>query len=301
MKPFRLIRFRLLLVLVITLFPSLASAYYNPVQGRWCSRDPIGENGGANLYGFVGNSAPNMIDDLGCKPKPPTPPKKVNIGTSLDNGYDHMEDKKHPSRITTPKENDNNTLEDVASLNDRRPKSTERNETGEAIFDQLRRATKNNCCINTWTIAGHGYAVGHPADQKNGLDGQGESVNSLVMDSDSQSAYVGAGTKSLADLQTELDQKNIVFCAPCLIQIFACRTGPEFARKLGEITHCRIVFAGGGANRTDDEKKWTSGPVEQSEADDADGRKKRKYGWQETTNGSPPIPIPGNNSNYTPR
>jgi hypothetical protein len=28
--------------------------YYNPTTGRWISRDPIGEEGGLNLYGFVG-------------------------------------------------------------------------------------------------------------------------------------------------------------------------------------------------------------------------------------------------------
>ena len=35
--------------------------YYDPVTGRWPSRDPIGENGGINLYGMVGN---NLIDDI---------------------------------------------------------------------------------------------------------------------------------------------------------------------------------------------------------------------------------------------
>ena len=30
--------------------------YYDPVTGRWPSRDPIGEKGGVNLYGFVGNA-----------------------------------------------------------------------------------------------------------------------------------------------------------------------------------------------------------------------------------------------------
>jgi RHS repeat-associated protein len=30
--------------------------YYNPETGRWPSRDPIGEKGGLNLYGFCGNN-----------------------------------------------------------------------------------------------------------------------------------------------------------------------------------------------------------------------------------------------------
>ena len=39
--------------------------YYNPETGRWLSRDPIGEDGGLNLYGFVGNDPVNFVDLLG--------------------------------------------------------------------------------------------------------------------------------------------------------------------------------------------------------------------------------------------
>lgn len=39
--------------------------YYDPVTGRWLSRDPIEENGGLNLYGIVGNDPLNYIDLLG--------------------------------------------------------------------------------------------------------------------------------------------------------------------------------------------------------------------------------------------
>jgi RHS repeat-associated protein len=39
--------------------------YYSTSAGRWLSRDPIGERGGLNLYGFVGNSPQNSIDPLG--------------------------------------------------------------------------------------------------------------------------------------------------------------------------------------------------------------------------------------------
>lgn len=41
------------------------SRYYDPVTGRWPSRDPIGERGGLNLYGFVGNDGVNGWDYLG--------------------------------------------------------------------------------------------------------------------------------------------------------------------------------------------------------------------------------------------
>ena len=39
--------------------------YYIPVGGRWASRDPIGEEGGVNLYGFVGNRPPIEQDHFG--------------------------------------------------------------------------------------------------------------------------------------------------------------------------------------------------------------------------------------------
>jgi RHS repeat-associated protein len=39
--------------------------YYDPVTGRWPSRDPIQERGGVNLYGFVRNDGVNRVDRFG--------------------------------------------------------------------------------------------------------------------------------------------------------------------------------------------------------------------------------------------
>jgi RHS repeat-associated protein len=39
--------------------------YYDPVTGRWLSRDPIGEWGGMNLHAFVNNDAINSWDICG--------------------------------------------------------------------------------------------------------------------------------------------------------------------------------------------------------------------------------------------
>jgi RHS repeat-associated protein len=39
--------------------------FYDPDTGRWLSRDPIGEEGGVNLYGYVANDPVNLIDPDG--------------------------------------------------------------------------------------------------------------------------------------------------------------------------------------------------------------------------------------------
>ncbi|MCF7674417.1 MAG: tyrosine-type recombinase/integrase [Akkermansiaceae bacterium] len=39
--------------------------WFDPLTGRWPSRDPIGEDGGENLYGFVDNNSNFWIDYLG--------------------------------------------------------------------------------------------------------------------------------------------------------------------------------------------------------------------------------------------
>ena len=41
---------------------------YQPQLGRWMSRDPIGETGGRNLYGFIDNVSVSEIDILGLTP-----------------------------------------------------------------------------------------------------------------------------------------------------------------------------------------------------------------------------------------
>ena len=41
--------------------------YYDTTVGRWLSRDPIEEEGGYNLYNFIGNDGINFWDKLGLE------------------------------------------------------------------------------------------------------------------------------------------------------------------------------------------------------------------------------------------
>ena len=61
MKTYKL----LFAVMVGMLLVADANAFYDPNKGRWLSRDPIGERGGRNLYGFVANNPLNAFDPFG--------------------------------------------------------------------------------------------------------------------------------------------------------------------------------------------------------------------------------------------
>ncbi|WP_435893604.1 RHS repeat-associated core domain-containing protein [Oceaniferula spumae] len=65
--------------------------YYDPVTGSWINRDPIGEQGGINLYSFVNNRPINGWDVLGREPKFEIPGRDLpdpGIGPQVDPGAD---------------------------------------------------------------------------------------------------------------------------------------------------------------------------------------------------------------------
>jgi hypothetical protein len=62
---------------------------YDPNLQRWIQRDPIGEQGGINLYQFVGNSPLFNVDPLGLADNPwATPEQKA--ANSIDNAPANM-------------------------------------------------------------------------------------------------------------------------------------------------------------------------------------------------------------------
>jgi uncharacterized protein RhaS with RHS repeats len=69
MKAKSLAKYLFTLAAVAFVFAAnMASAFYLPEEGRWLPRDPIGENGGLNLYDYVNNNPINVADPLGLDP-----------------------------------------------------------------------------------------------------------------------------------------------------------------------------------------------------------------------------------------
>jgi RHS repeat-associated protein len=66
---------------------------YIPVTGRWLQRDPIEEEGGENLYNFVGNSPIDEVDVLGLDwhRKKPTESKRRMIWVRDDPDKDTLD------------------------------------------------------------------------------------------------------------------------------------------------------------------------------------------------------------------
>jgi hypothetical protein len=62
MNNLRLFLFAIVSLIVLT---QTAQAHYDPNIGRFINRDPIAEEGGANLYGFVENKPISSVDYLG--------------------------------------------------------------------------------------------------------------------------------------------------------------------------------------------------------------------------------------------
>lgn len=57
----------MLIIVCLLSLTEMASAFYDANLGRWLNRDPIGENGGLNVYGFVSNSPIHRFDPLGLE------------------------------------------------------------------------------------------------------------------------------------------------------------------------------------------------------------------------------------------
>ena len=82
---------RLLPFLALVASLQITLGYYDPAAQRWINRDPLGEKGGKNLHGFVGNRPSSRLDFLGLRAEAPGGPAghcQDPCGDAKKNGLD---------------------------------------------------------------------------------------------------------------------------------------------------------------------------------------------------------------------
>ena len=68
---------------------------YSATLGRWINRDPIGESGGVNLFGYVGGKPICFVDPLGLRPGDWfTTPREA-----ADDALDSVEESNDPNKV----------------------------------------------------------------------------------------------------------------------------------------------------------------------------------------------------------
>jgi RHS repeat-associated protein len=130
-----------------------AYRFYDPVTGRWPSRDPIQEGGGVNLYGFVGNEVLNQIDLLGCWVKLDS---IVNGASNYDDVWDTLWNQgKIDDKVTSPKKQNAETSQSGKAKGKVAPK-TKDNSTCYCIEITIQH-TVDRVSINPNREGGWGY------------------------------------------------------------------------------------------------------------------------------------------------
>ena len=106
---------RLVLLVVLLFTVRSATAFYDPTVGKWISRDPIGERGGANLNTFVKNSPTLAVDYIGLSDDPKCCCCRAN-SISIDNIGELKPTGKTQGKFGDPDINYGNTFTINASL-----------------------------------------------------------------------------------------------------------------------------------------------------------------------------------------
>ncbi|NCC60829.1 MAG: RHS repeat-associated core domain-containing protein [Verrucomicrobiae bacterium] len=183
--------------------------YYSPALGRWLSRDPIEEQGGLNLYGFVNNDPVNKWDRLGLKfPCCPATANRISVTVAAS-------DAPGSRRI------------------DRIP-------SGAIVSDFIQGIMKNvrpGECINRLTIIAHGnsdiMAIGGAESPTPWPPGE-KKVNADPAIYSKNATRIGKHIKGLC------------VCDPCYIYLLSCNVGlGDIGQSLANGSGC-IVYAPSG-------------------------------------------------------
>jgi len=210
--------------------------YYDPVTGRWPSRDPIGERGGINLYGMVGNNTVGNWDYLGL------------IGEEI-------------KVVLAPQEDSKDKTEQDILKNAKRHVADNPNSrlivSGGIKADHASIVSQECKCIKKLYITGHGLTppssivngskveTGQSAGTTNiyasltvvdmNIAGEGDNVRETFKVKDVK--FHGLGMFP--------DKKSGKWCKPCEIILTGCQSanGPAAGllfKKIEDITGCKV-------------------------------------------------------------
>jgi RHS repeat-associated protein len=214
--------------------------YYMPDMGRWAGRDPIGEQGGVNLYGFVGNDGVGTVDVLGREPT------SVSGGFGFNGADDWF---KHVAR--------GGYEGDVGTGG-----------TGEDMLNYLKKLTKSEegCCIKNLRLASHGgpdglggsggtilqytgFLANKNAAAQARADFQNE-INPLQPGDIGYQVYfpndfLTDGVRDVPDLEKLITSGDVKFCKDCEIKIYACNQ-VRLPAALSAATKCKVTAVNEG-------------------------------------------------------
>lgn len=213
--------------------------YYSAWMGRWLSRDPIGEHGGTNLYDFVWNNPSGWVDVLGRNPIP------VQGGFGF-HGWTFTDEQ---GKVWP----EDGNFEDRAG--GRENSNVGGGETGKDMLEHMKNLTKNNCCLQDYRIAGHGWGSGRGDGVPSYHPGDEEGFN---LDKTKGRPSANGDVRDVNDLKNEISKGSIKFCRPCTISIFSCRISDAFIQGLAQATGCKVTAAGGACRRNPNGAGWES-------------------------------------------
>ena len=234
--------------------------FYDSVDGRWVNRDPIGINGGLNLYGMVGNDAVNQWDLLGLQCPP--------AGFAMDGD--------NAGQTTL--------FRQMSGAGGANPSLYGTGRNGADLMNHLQSLTQQCCCIKDLRLAGHGGAngMGGADEGRTGFYREGPDTTGLGPNHPSQKS------RNLGDLRSAISSGGIQFCPDCVIKIHACYQSDETIRELAAATGCRVIAGDGqcAPNKNDQDRRGN---------DSRNSRWRNDDGWRQSNGGAPVEPLPGGN------
>ncbi|BCU79532.1 RHS repeat-associated core domain-containing protein [Luteolibacter sp. LG18] len=266
--------------------------YYNTQLGRWISRDPIGESGGINLYGYIYNRSLNFNDYLGWY--------AINVYWPTNDGFAFVHhDNPGDNRWFWQAAGGDDSDPEFKNGNPSEPTNKAGNVgngvSGADFLKFLVKKSSHECCIKKLRDSSHCSYDGAGLGGGGGADVfRGFYTNKDIRDpknpSNKHGIPVSSDARDLSDLRNLINDGKVKFCKDCKIDIFACASpgASAFIMGLAKVTKCKVVGAVGGESCPAPGKGGN---------DSCQSSWKTEGTWQQSDAGGPLNPAPNTTNN----